>query len=100
MSHQEITTVHDIFKVILNNPQYMLYLIGSVGGLTWWGLHRIFATQETVENCKNEMLCALDKHAADEHKRSEQQRIEMMDVYDDLKEDIRGITTHLFNHKD
>lgn len=98
MSHHEISTAHDIFKVVLNNPQYLLYLMGTVGGVTWWGLHRIFATQETVENCKNEMLGALNKHASDEYKRSEQTRIESMDAYNDLKEDIRVITSHLFHN--
>jgi hypothetical protein len=96
MPQEHIQTVHDLIKIISNNPAYVLFIIGSATGFLWWSLHRIFATQETMERCKDEVISALHKHAREEHVRAEQQRTEYMEVYNDLKEDIRVITAHLF----
>ena len=96
MPQEHIQTASDLIKIVSNNPAYVLFIIGSAAGGVWWSLHRVFATQETMERCKDEVICALDKHAKDELHRAEKQREETMDAYNDLKEDIRVIMAHLF----
>lgn len=91
MQHQELSTAHEVAHAMLDNPEYILYGIGVIGGSIWWVLHRIFSTREHTAQCKRDVLDTLDRHEHDEVLRADQRQLADAEQHALIREDNRSI---------
>ena len=105
MAHEELSTAHEMAHLLLDNPEYILYGIGAIGGTIWWIMHRVFTTREATETCKNEVLEEIERHVQNEIIRADQRQLADAEqhalIREDnrsIKADVRQILDHILNN--
>lgn len=77
--HNDPADARNLIDISIEHWPYMLVLLGMCAGWVVWAAYKIFPTHAGMEQCKNQILCALD-----EHKRFDDARIErFMDKNDE-----------------
>ena len=99
MQH-DISSAHKLAHLILDNPEYLLYILGSIGGAIWWGLHKVFTTHTVMRECKNELVEALERHEHEETLRADQRQLSDAEQHQIIRQDIRELRDHILNNKD